>query len=271
MDKEVKKIKLQEYFRNEPSVILTFLFGSQIKNLSRKNSDWDIGIYLKLEESQDMEIFDVIWLKVEEILNTEVDLILLNEAPPLLASRIVREGIPLVIKDRKLYWDFFLRVTEQAEFFLQFFDDYYKIYQRAESLSEVDRARLEKIIIFLENSIKEFPEFEKLVFKEYQKDIFKRRNVERWIENIMNSVLDISKLILAGEKKEIPETYRKIILEMALELNFNEDMQRNLSRWIGLRNILAHEYLDIRWQRIEDFLQKGRPYLEEFLRSIKKS
>lgn len=272
MDNEVnKKIKLlKDYLNSEDSIILAFLFGSQANNLSHKSSDWDIGIYLKLKESQDTEIFDEIWAKVEEILDSEVDLILLNDAPPLLVSRIIREGLPLVIKDRKFYLDFLLKITEEAEFFLRFFDDYYKIYQRAKSLNEIDKARLEKIIIFLENSIKEFSEFKNLTFKEYQKDIFKRRNVERWIENIMNSVLDISKIILAGEKREIPETYRKIILKLSLELNFDDDIQKNLSKWVELRNILAHEYLEIRWQKIENFLYNAKTYLEEFLRSVKK-
>jgi len=38
---------------------------------------------------------------------------------------------------------------------------------------------------------------------------------------------------------------------------------------VELRNILVHEYLDIRWGKISDFLKNGRPYLEEFLSRIK--
>lgn len=41
-----KKINsLKKYFKEKPQISMAFLFGSQIKGLSRKTSDWDIGIY----------------------------------------------------------------------------------------------------------------------------------------------------------------------------------------------------------------------------------
>jgi uncharacterized protein YutE (UPF0331/DUF86 family)/predicted nucleotidyltransferase len=265
-----KKIKaLKRYFEKKPEVILAFLFGSQSKNLSSKISDWDVAILLK-EGHKKGKILSKIWADLVDILNSEVDLIPLDEAPPLLASRVLREGVPLKIKDRKIFLDYLIKAIDDAEYFLNFSKDYYQIYQRSKSLSEIDKARLRKIITFLESAIGEFEDFKKMNFKEYSENIFKRRNVERWIENLMNSVLDVCKIILASKKKPLPDTYRKIFLEASLILGLGKNFREKFSDWIALRNIIAHEYLEVLWERIQDFLKNAKPYLERFLGEVKK-
>lgn len=259
---------LAKFFETEPHTLMAFLFGSRAKGMERTESDWDIGVYLK--EAYSLEIIDKLWVELANILKRDVDLVVLNEAPPLLASRIAREGFPLVVKDRSVYLDFLIKVTEEAEFFRQFSADYYEIYQRSTSLSEIDKARLKRIIIFLENEMSDFPRFEKMSYAEYQRDIPKRREVERWIENLINSVIDISKIILASEKKVIPDTYQKIVLELSTVPGIEKEVAGTISRWIILRNILAHEYLDIRWTRINDFLKNSESYLKKFLQQAKK-
>ncbi|HHT9126240.1 MAG TPA: HepT-like ribonuclease domain-containing protein [Candidatus Brocadiia bacterium] len=37
-----------------------------------------------------------------------------------------------------------------------------------------------------------------------------------------------------------------------------------------MRNILTHEYLDIRWRRIEEFIQKSKPYFKKFIKVVRK-
>ena len=269
MPQNQKLTLLKKYFKEQPSVVMAFLFGSRAQGIERKSSDWDIGIYLK--ESKDIDkIKNKIWEDVEDILEKEVDLILLNESPSLISSRIIREGIPLAIKNRNIFLDFLIRITEEAEYFRDFFHDYYKIYQRSASLNEIDKARLEKIVVFIESEIIYFSKFKKISFDEYEKEHSIRGELERWIENLMNSTLDMSKIILASEKKPIPETYKKIVLEASMFFGFEKEFSDRLSEWMRLRNILAHEYLDIRWKDISDFLKNGKPYLEKFLRQVKK-
>jgi len=267
MELKSEKIqKLKDYFEKEPSALMAFLFGSRVGNLERKVSDWDIAVYLKKES---LRKETKIWSDLVDILGKEVDLISLRDAPPILASRIVREGIPLKIKDRNFFLDFLLDITEKADYFIRFSKEYYEIYQRAKSLSETDKARIQKIFIFLERSLLEFEDFKKITFDEYNKNLIKRRNIERWIENLMNSVLDISKIILAAEKKPLPDTYKKILLEASLLLALNKKEREKLSEWAVLRNIIAHEYLEILWERINYFVRNAKSYLGKFLRKTK--
>ena len=64
---------------------------------------------------------------------------------------------------------------------------------------------------------------------------------------------------LASEKKKIQQTYREIMRELPLIKNFKFETAENLAIFAKLRNILAHEYLDIRFTQIKKFIQESEP------------
>lgn len=43
-----------------------------------------------------------------------------------------------------------------------------------------------------------------------------------------------------------------------------------LEKWVRLRNVLAHEYLDIKWKRINDFMHTSEPPIRAFIDAAKK-
>jgi len=131
------------------------------------------------------------------------------------------------------------------------------------------RFRLIKHLTFLENELKDYETFGILSWKEYNDDRGKRRNVERWIENIINSSIDIAKLILTSEDRSLPDTYKDIVKNLSLVADFSEEGMGKLSRWVSLRNIISHEYLDIRWASIQKFISESKPFYEDFLKRVK--
>jgi uncharacterized protein YutE (UPF0331/DUF86 family) len=128
--------------------------------------------------------------------------------------------------------------------------------------------RLIKHLTFLENELKDYQTFETLSWKEYNGDRGKRRNVERWIENIINSSIDIAKLILTSEDRSLPDTYKDIVKNLSLVADFSEEDMGKLSRWVSLRNIISHEYLDIRWASIRKFISESKPFYEDFSKKV---
>ncbi|MBI5185371.1 MAG: nucleotidyltransferase domain-containing protein [Nitrospinae bacterium] len=129
-----KKLKpLKAYFEKEPSAILAFLFGSHSRGLEMEGSDFDIAVFLKDKGS------GRIGLDVAGIVEKEVDLVRLNEAPATLISNVIKTGIPLAIKDRKLYWDLYLKASMESEDFLGFMEDFWRIYKRSKSLIPEDK------------------------------------------------------------------------------------------------------------------------------------
>jgi len=244
---------LRKYFEEKENVILAFIFGSSAKGTAGEDSDLDIGIYLKKKKEE-----DEIWRQISEITQREVDLVLLNNAPASLISNIIKTGISLVIKDKKLFWDIYLTKTLEAEDFSGFVKSWWEIYSRSKSLIPEDKTRLIERIQFLESEFQEIDNFKNLTFQEYQEDKIKRRNIERWTENIINATIDIAKIILASEKKEIPKTYEESLLKFGFFTGLKEEEAKKLSTFARLRNILAHEYLDILYEKIKNFTNESQ-------------
>ncbi len=277
MRKEIKL--LEKYFSGLQDVNAAFLFGSHAKKTAGKISDWDIGVYFKPrtpgnteyeETNKRYPLENKIWNKLVDILKTDnVDLVVLNRAPSNIAASVLSSGIPLSIKNRKLLWDFIILTMRQAEDYRDFVDSYYAISQRSSSLNPADRERLKKIVDFIEQEMTSCGYFSKFAFSDYQ-DAHKRRDIERWVENLINSAIDAGEIILASEKKKIPDYYKDVFIQLGLLPQFKGMDVEKFTGWVKLRNILAHEYLDIKWQRISDFIKSCLPHFTAFLANTKK-
>lgn len=132
-----------------------------------------------------------------------------------------------------------------------------------------DRERLIRYVDFMESELSDFSKFSKIDWKTYNKDRDTRRNLERWIENIVNCSIDIAKVILALEHMGIPTSYKGMLKELGATKHFDEAFGENISQWASLRNILAHEYLDIRWRPIRQFIQTAEPVYRQLISTIK--
>lgn len=121
-EKLVKRLK--KYFEARDDVSMAFLFGSAAKGRQHGESDVDIGVYIKssgisgeIEALTRYDCEDEIWSDVEEIVGREVDLVVLNRARSSICDVIVRTGIPLVIRNRRLFLWYLLNVSDLAEEF----------------------------------------------------------------------------------------------------------------------------------------------------------
>ena len=56
---------------------------------------------------------------------------------------------------------------------------------------------------------------------------------------------------------------------LALVEGFEKESLEKISRWVSLRNIMAHEYLDIRWASIKRFIQETELLYKRFLEKVK--
>lgn len=130
--------------------------------------------------------------------------------------------------------------------------------------------RLAKHITFLEAELKDYEEFESLSWNEYNKDRSKRRDVERWVENIVNSSIDIAKIIINVEGISLADTYKETVALLSLVPGFDKNEVESLSGWVKLRNIISHEYLDIRWSSIKKFISETKPLYEGFLGRVRR-
>jgi len=132
-----------------------------------------------------------------------------------------------------------------------------------------NKERLIRCVDFMEVEVSDFSKFVNIDWKKYSTDRDIRRNCERWIENIVNCSIDIAKVILISESKLIPVSYKGILMELGATEHFDETFGKNISEWTSLRNILAHEYLDLRWSTIKRFIQTTEPVYKELISKTK--
>lgn len=94
MKQEVKE-QLEQIFKRQ-KVTFAYLFGSQAKGTAGALSDIDIAVYFGDEAVADVR-FDLrlkVLGELTDLYKTDkVDLVVLNDAPPLLAHRILKEGL----------------------------------------------------------------------------------------------------------------------------------------------------------------------------------
>jgi len=77
-------------------IVSAYLFGSEAEGRAHRESDVDVGVVLRYDEHPTArDRFEArlsLYAELQAALNREVDVIVLNDAPPLLARRIVLSG-----------------------------------------------------------------------------------------------------------------------------------------------------------------------------------
>jgi len=100
-------------------------------------------------------------------------------------------------------------------------------------------------------------------------DILKKDKTKEWalrygLYESIQIIIDIACHFVAFHNLGMPKTYSECI-ELLKKYNYvSEDLAETLIKMIGLRNLLAHEYLTIDPLKLLDFLQN----LEDFKRFI---
>ncbi len=120
--------ELIEYFSSKDSIILAYLFGSTVRGDTGGLSDVDIGVLLD-EKISKKDRFDMELNLISEIATlikkNKIDLVVLNEAPLLLAYNIIRKGIILKSNETE-------RVNFETKILSKYMDEKYYIKRHTE-------------------------------------------------------------------------------------------------------------------------------------------
>lgn len=90
----------------EPEIVAIWLFGSHAERRAHRESDVDLGVLFRYGRGADAASRFEAALRLHAELapaigGASLDLVVLNDAPPGLASAIVTRGVPLVIHDHE--------------------------------------------------------------------------------------------------------------------------------------------------------------------------
>jgi len=100
--------KLAEFFKSREYVELAYLFGSTAEGNIGPLSDIDIGVRLssKLTKAERIDRRLGLTAELAGLLKTDkIDLIIMNDASPVISFEIIKPNIPVFIKDEDLKLD----------------------------------------------------------------------------------------------------------------------------------------------------------------------
>ncbi len=249
---------LSTYLAAMEEVAFSVLFGSAASGRLTTESDVDVGVYfaprtalLEVEQPDAISPKETgLWSRLERILGRSVDLVVLNRVAAGVGAEALRSGTLLSVRDPDVLRRYQLAVSDLAEEFRGYVDDFVKVRARSRSLSGADRSRLHRILDFLERGLTDSGLYGNVTRERYLDDPFYRRSLERWLENLVNASIDIVKVVPAAAGLPMPQTYRESLEETSAIAGFASIASR-LARNVIVRNVLAHEYLDVRFPEVQ--------------------
>lgn len=259
---------LKDVLEGFRDVRFAVLFGSAATGRLRDDSDLDVAIYgesqglLEIEAEREIESETDVQIALERATDRNVDLLVLNRAPATVCAAALLTGRTLLIRDGGLYRRYFLAVTDVASSFLDAERDFREIAARSASLSDFDRSRLARLLEFIAEEMQDRLKFAAVTLERYRGDRDVRRSLDRWVETLITAAIDIAKVVLASSGGAVPQTYGQVLADLEALPAFSRLCGR-LKPLAALRNLLAHEYLDLRFARVRGFVSSGAAAVED--------
>lgn len=135
-----------------------------------------------------------------------------------------------------------------------------------------------KKISLMQEELANLSEFKNFSLDEIAGDFYKLNALERLLEKIIMRAIDINQhllLELADIKTKAPKTYKETFTELAEIGVYSQEFGARISKSVGTRNILAHEYdEEVNYSKvygsISDCLKDYHQYCEYILKFIDK-
>lgn len=94
--------RLTECLAGRPEILEAYLFGSSARGEAQPHSDVDVAVFVDSTQSSDLPFGRAATLVAELMAalgRDDIDLVILNDAPPLLYHRVLRDGRRLLARD----------------------------------------------------------------------------------------------------------------------------------------------------------------------------
>ncbi len=138
-------------------------------------------------------------------------------------------------------------------------------------MSPLKPEHLESIIRrldLLRTEVQDLAKFRAMTQAEYVGKRDRRRNLERLVENVVNATTDVAKIVLAARDVPIPESYRQSVEQLGAIGVLEPTLAGMVAEFTRLRTVLAHQYLDIRWESLRNFIREAPAVMGGFLAAM---
>ncbi len=128
----------------------------------------------------------------------------------------------------------------------------------------VDRDTLSSRLSALETYVAELRAFQGQSRDEFVREPALHHLAERYLHLACESVLDIGQHLISDQGYRQPGSNKDVIEVLLQEGVLDADLAARLKRWMGLRNLLVHLYLEIDHGRTYDAIAEDLGDLDAF-------
>jgi uncharacterized protein YutE (UPF0331/DUF86 family)/predicted nucleotidyltransferase len=242
--------------RSPVPVVSAYLFGSHAEDRAHRESDVDIGVLLpQAGPSRARDAFDA---RVEltshligQIHHNEVDVVILNSAPPQLARRIVTRGRRVVCTDRAADHAFVRDVQMRAADL----DPFPAPHPPREARPPAEMTYLVERLAELRRHLAHLRDIRPRVRgpEALGRDLSLRNDVLFSLLTVCQLVVDIAAELSARRGARF-EDYTEAVRSLSSDERFPADLVRKLERLPGFRNVLIHQYVALDMNRVMEAL-----------------
>lgn len=130
---------------------------------------------------------------------------------------------------------------------------------------------IENKITSVSKYLKILNDFKKYAREEIEKDFNIRGALERYLYLVVQATIDLSEAVVSIKNFRKPTTLRESFEILEEEKVIPLDLVEKMVKMVGFRNVVAHDYEKIDYDKVYDVLQNRLGDIEEFVSEIKKS
>jgi uncharacterized protein YutE (UPF0331/DUF86 family)/predicted nucleotidyltransferase len=257
-----------------------YCFGSTARDNRTPLSDVDLAVLLAphIPAPEYGRLKTAILTQLMETLRTDrVDLVLFNQAPPLLAYNVLREGKVIFCRDSESRHRFEVQAIQRYldTLPLRAALDFalvrrgragrigragnYRELDMADRASILDRLRrLERYVTALQN-------MQHISWEEFQEDIGKQWQVEHGLQLCVQSVLDVATHLISAMNLGMPTDYTEALVILGRSGVIPQEFAQEIKGMAGFRNILVHEYTDVDTAEVYRHLLEDLDHFRAFI------
>lgn len=132
----------------------------------------------------------------------------------------------------------------------------------------VDKSLILRKLSTLDEYLKQINEYVNISSKDYEADWKTQRIVERTLQMMIETCLDVSGHIISDEKFRVPETYADMFRILVQNDILKESQLEAFEKMAKFRNIIVHDYEEIDAEIVLGILQKNLNDFEGFKTAI---
>jgi len=124
-----------------------------------------------------------------------------------------------------------------------------------------------KLAVIVEN-LKVLEPINKMRKDEYTRDVYKRKAVERLLQELIEAAIDINTHVIVQTGNQVPDDYYGSFIKMGELGMLQIDLAEKLAPSAGLRNRLVHEYDVLEHSLVLDAVRMAEDLYPEYVKEM---